>query len=288
MMTKVSFLDKIKILGDVISSSNLFIIAILLFIIIGFLFVTTNKSNEKSSKTVYILIYAAIIIFIMITYHTSLGNMIDYMMNNFFIAIYFPNLAIYLAAIIITNIITWTSIFDFKIDKIQKILNTIVFCLMHYLLILILHIITEKGLDVFTQSSVYGNGQALALIELSSTIFIVWIIFILLYKMIRKYFLNKDKNMVVEKEKNNALNNINKIKYPYIIKKDINQNTNTNKKTNNEIFDNLLTIDDYKLLLNILKEHKIKEQEEQERKRKELEEQNKYIELQALYKNIDR
>ena len=160
-MSNMSFLDKIKILGDVISSSNIFIIAIVIFIILGFLFITTNKSNYKSSRKVYILMYLAIILVIFITYNSSLSKMFDYMMNNFFIVVYFPNLAIYLAAIIATNIITWISIFDFKNSKILKIINVVVFCIIHYLLVLILNIITEKGLDVFTQTSIYGNKQVL-------------------------------------------------------------------------------------------------------------------------------
>lgn len=280
-MSNMSFLDKIKILGDVISSSNIFIIAIVIFIILGFLFITTNKSNYKSSRKVYILMYLAIILVIFITYNSSLSKMFDYMMNNFFIVVYFPNLAIYLAAIIATNIITWISIFDFKNSKILKIINVVVFCIIHYLLVLILNIITEKGLDVFTQTSIYGNKQVLALIELTSTIFVVWIIFLIVYKLIKKWLVKESQSLSIETK--NVLNDINKLECPYTVKGTIKKEKP--KSQTPTIYDNLLTLDDYKLLLNILKEQKLKQQEEVVKI--ESDEQSKFMELQALYKSID-
>ena len=91
-MNELSFIDKIQILGQVMSSSVLFIFAIILFIILAYLFTTTNKKNYKTSRIIYILMYIAIIAFIAITYNDSLGKMFDYMMNNLFIVVYFPNL----------------------------------------------------------------------------------------------------------------------------------------------------------------------------------------------------
>ena len=281
MMSNMSFLDKIKILGDVISSSNIFIIAIVIFIILGFLFATTNKSNYKSSRKVYILMYLAIISIIFITYNSSLSKMFDYMMNNFFIAVYFPNLVIYLAAIIATNIITWVSIFNFKNSKIIKVINVVVFCIIHYLLVLILNIITDKGLDVFTQTSIYGNKQLLALIELTSTLFVVWIIFLVVYKLIKKWLEKQSESSVTENK--TILNDINKLESPSTVKGTIKKEKQ--KVQAPIIYDNLLTLDDYKLLLNILKEQKQRQQEELARN--ESDEQSKFMELQALYKSID-
>lgn len=283
MMSNMSFLDKIKILSDIISSSNIFIIAIIIFIILGFLFATTNKSNYKSSRKVYILMYLGIISIIFITYNSSLSKMFDYMMNNFFIAVYFPNLAIYLAAIIATNIITWVSIFDFKNSKILKVINVVVFCIIHYLLVLILNIITEKNLDVFTQTSIYGNKQVLALIELTSTLFVVWIIFLIVYRLIRNWLVKESQSLSIENK--SILNDINKLESPSLVKGTIKKNKPKVQVQTPTIYDNILTLDDYKLLLNILKEQKQRQQEELARN--ESDEQSKFMELQALYKSID-
>lgn len=200
MMSKLSLLDKLKVLSDVTSSSGLFIVAIVILIALTALLITTNTKTRKISRFVCIAIYGAIIIVSILFYREELFELFDYMMNNFFIAIYFPNLAIYFAAIVTTNIILWISIFNRKITKWIRTINTIIFCFIHYLLILIINIITTNKLDIFDQTSIYENQEALALIELSSTIFVVWILFLIIYKIIRIYQDNQEINPKEELE----------------------------------------------------------------------------------------
>lgn len=200
MMSKLSLLDKLKVLSDVTSSSGLFIVAIVILIALAALLITTNTKTKKISRFVCIAIYGAIIIVSILFYREELFELFDYMMNNFFIAIYFPNLAIYFAAIVTTNIILWISIFNRKITKWIRTINTIIFCFIHYLLILIINIITTNKLDIFDQTSIYENQEALALIELSSTIFVVWILFLIIYKIIRIYQDNQEINPKEELE----------------------------------------------------------------------------------------
>ena len=185
-MIQMSFSEKLKVLVDVSSSSGICIASIFLLIFMAALFLTTNRKNAKSSKKLYASIYILLLIVVFIVYHDSLSTMFDYMMNNFFIVFYFPNLAIYLAAVIATNIILLVTIFNFREDKILKYLNTTIYCMIHYLLILILNVVAKNKLDVFDQTSIYKNTDASAIINLTSTIFIVWIIFIIIYKLIRK------------------------------------------------------------------------------------------------------
>ncbi len=185
MMKDLSFLDKLKVLVDVSSSSGLCIASIFVIVFLAFMMITTNKRNSKQTKMLYSIIYIVLIIVMFIQYGSSFSTMFDYMMNNLFIAIYFPNLAIYLAAIIATNIILWKTVFNFKEDKLLKVINTIIYSIMHYLLILILNVVNSSEIDVFDNASVYANNDALALIGLSSTIFMIWIIFIIIYKIIR-------------------------------------------------------------------------------------------------------
>lgn len=185
MMGDLSLLEKLKVFVDVSSSSGICIASIFILLFMAFMFLTTNKKNAKASKLLFIGIYVVLILVMLFQYQDSLYDMFDYMMNNFFIVFYFPNLAIYLAAIFATNIILMISIFNYKEDKLVKVVNTIIYCIIHYLLILILNIVNVKNLDVFSQSSVYGNEKASALISLTSIIFIVWIIFLVIYKIIR-------------------------------------------------------------------------------------------------------
>ena len=224
-MMKTSIIDKLNIIFELTKSSNLFIavIAFLLFIVV--VAITNNKKNESTTKKIYLCIYAFVILGILIAYYSSIGKMFDYMMNNFFIAIYFPNLAIYLAAIITVNIIFLVSVFNNNISKFIKNLNIIIFALMNYLLALILNIIHTNKLDVFTQTSIYGNKEAQALIELSSTVFLIWIFFLIVYKMIMIYQRKTNpvdayrvEKVVVEKRKRILPSNIREIRATEVVK----------------------------------------------------------------------
>ena len=102
-MSKLSFIDKMGILVEVSKSSKLFILVLL--VALGVVYSTTNRKTAKRNKIIYILVTIFIMVLIVATYHAPLGNMFGYMMDNFFIAAFFPNLAIYCAALIIMNII---------------------------------------------------------------------------------------------------------------------------------------------------------------------------------------
>ena len=104
-MAKMSFIDKLGILFKIIASSKIYIIIFLVLLLIGYILTSRNRKKDKTLKRLCLLIYIIVLGIIIYKHRTNLGNMFDYMMNNFFIAVYFPNLAIYLAAIIITNII---------------------------------------------------------------------------------------------------------------------------------------------------------------------------------------
>ena len=335
-MSKLSLFDKLKILIDVTSSSGLFLMALLLVVSMGYIFATTNKKNAKSSKIVYTIIYVLIILTTGIIYKDSLAKMFDYKMNNFFIVVYFPNLAIYFAAIIATNIILWVSMFNFKVNKLIKRINVIIYSILHYLLILIINVITTKKLDVFTQKSIYENKQALGLIELSSVIFVVWIIFLIVYKLIRKYQTRNDQGNVKVIRKRILPENINVIKHPEeanyeetkekllpdnikvtnypdtvnvetkevltekepILPENINvvkhpdsvvEKEEISKKEKEKEIEELFTLDDYKLVLQLLKEHKAKEKQEAEERIKQIEEdEKKYKQIEEIYRRSNK
>lgn len=285
-MTKMSFTDKLGVLLNVINSSKEYILIFFVLLFIGYVILSTNNKKSKKMKNVFLMIYLFIIGTIIYMYHTNLSNMFDYMMNNLFIVIYFPNLAVYLAAIITTNIIMWISIFSNKTPNFIKNINVALYSMITYLLILILNVIKENKLDVFTQSSVYGNATAQALIELSSILFIIWIAFLTIYKIIKTIIVRPKEISVQQKVERQVIERkapkpYRQIQPPYIVK--ANMNTIKVEKNESQKYDDLLTLDDYKLLLNILREQKEKEQREKDRQARIDKEQAKFRELQSLY-----
>ena len=201
-MEKLTLGKELSLFFKIISENKFSIVILLFLIFLTFIFITTNKKNIKTTKKIYIGIYSFITLFLLIFNGKHLGKFFDYMMNNFFIAIYFPNFAIYFAAIIISNIIVLISIFNQKITKLIKNINIIVYTFITYLLILLIGIISKSDLDVYSQASIYKNTSAHALISLTSTVFMLWIIFLVLYTIIKKFIIkDKNKEEVIVKEK---------------------------------------------------------------------------------------
>ena len=106
-MTQLSFSEKLEVIKNLLSSAVIAIVFLLVIVFLGFLFITTNRHNAKESKKVYLSLYVASLLALLIQYGSSLGKMVDYFMNHVFILIYFPNLAVYFLAIIVTNIVMW-------------------------------------------------------------------------------------------------------------------------------------------------------------------------------------
>ena len=272
-MEKLTLGKELSLFFKIISENKFSIVILLFLIFLTFIFITTNKKNIKTTKKIYIGIYSFITLFLLIFNGKHLGKFFDYMMNNFFIAIYFPNFAIYLAAIIISNIIVLISIFNQKITKLIKNINIIVYTFITYLLILLIGIISKSDLDVYSQASIYKNTSAHALISLTSTVFMLWIIFLILYTIIKKFITkDKDKEEVIVKEKivkeRILPDNIKEVPIPAfatvvtpITEEEINKKAEIEiqKRVNTRLrethqLDNMLSKKDYMIILKMLKD----------------------------------
>lgn len=291
-MSKLSLSDKLSILIEVSKSSYLFVLVIIILLFLGIVYFTTTKKNAKRARYIYLISSVFIIIFFLTTYHGSLKEMFTYMMDNFFIAFYFPNLAIYTFSIIVTNVIFLISIFNYKISKLIKRINIVIYIIINYLLLLILGVIKNNNLNVFSQTSIYGNKEAIALIELTSLVFFTWIIFLIIYRIILIYLKKEYKPPVkrlirIKRVKKLPENYIPKEIPKVVYGKSLSNNKNNQKNLDLlKAYDQMFTLEDYKLLLNMLKEQKEKQRLLEKTREEENKEKNKFAELEALYKSM--
>ena len=323
-MSKLSLLDKLSLFIDVAKDSIWSVLILIILIVLVYIFSGTNKKTMKRNKIIYIGFSLLILIILFICYLPSIGKIFDNMMNNLFIVIYFPSLAVYFAAIIVTSIILWISLFNQKTSEIIKRLNLVVYLIINYIFALLLYTINNNKLDIFSTESIYGNKQATALIELTSIIFVVWIVFLILYKIVLTYvrrdyrpevkkvlvkkevkklpenYLNIDVPKTVygniskpkQEEKNYSYTNapsmvygnINKNEKPYIeinapkvVYGTIPKKYSIDNKT--KVYEDMLTLEDYKLLLKLLKEKKLKQAKEEVI-------QPNFTELENLFRSI--
>lgn len=199
-MKQLSILDKLKVILDLTLANKIFILILLLLGGLAIMFITTNKKNIKRNRKIFIGLYLFVIALIIIIFNSSIFSMCESMMNNLFIIFYFPNISIYVGAIIATNIIMLVSLFNKKTSKINKVVNSIVFFILHYILVLILNVVSTNHLNVFNSKNLYSNTDIHSLVELSGNIFIIWIIYLTLYKIINNYLMKKKSSVIVKEE----------------------------------------------------------------------------------------
>lgn len=203
-MSRTTFLQKLGVLIETTTSSYLLLLGIGILLALGVILFTSNRKTKKRNKIVYIVYSLIICLFLLLNHHQALNKVFDYLMENLFLVFLFPNYAFYFLEIVITNIIIWLSLFHYKTSDAIKRLNIIVYLLMNYLLMLLLSVVDSNKLDIFSITSIYSDEKATALMELSSSIFVTWIIFLLLYKgiliYIRKDYKEPGKKIQIVKE----------------------------------------------------------------------------------------
>ena len=322
-MSKLSLLDKLSLFLDVAKDSLWSVLILLMLIVLVYIFSNTTKKTMKRNKIIYIGFSLLMLIVLLICYLPSIGKVFDNMMNNLFIVIYFPSLAVYFAAIIATSIILWVSLFNYKTSQIIKRVNLVMYLIINYLFALVLYTINNNKLDIFSTESIYKNKEATALIELTSILFVVWIIFLVVYKLVLIY-LRKDyrpqvKKVIVKKEIKKLPENYLNIEVPSMVygnisktKKDEKNYSYTNAPSmvygnvakvkpyieidapkivygtipkkysidnKTKVYEDMLTLEDYKLLLKLLKDQKKKEVKEEVI-------QPNFTELENLFRSI--
>lgn len=243
-MIRLSLFEKIKSLVDLVSSSYFFMFILFIFILISIYLFNTIKKDEIKTKKTYVYIYSIIMFATMIIYNSQIFDLFDYLINNIFIILCFPNLATYILMILILNIVIIKTVFSKKVKKYVKLTNIIVYSSIHFILILILDIINKNNIDVYDQTSLYSNQELLNLVSITIIIFISWLIINIII-----YFINKTNHQI----KDNTI----------IENKKETQNIQVNNVSNNTIYNNFdgniknvnledLNLEDYKRLRNIL------------------------------------
>lgn len=277
-MSYISIIDRIKVVFDLIVSSQILVSTIIL-ILMAIFFSINDKFNVKRMFKMILIINAIAFIALIIVYNNEIIKTFDEIINKVFLNFYFPSVEIYLFILLFMIVTLIISIFKINMRKSQKVINTVSFFLMFYLFIALLYVISTKNIDIFNPQSIYTNSQAISLLELSTLIFIVWIIITLINSIsnyIYCYIMNK-KTRVVNEELADSMDSLRENAYnidnsyvPYMANDVININSeDLYKDSNNDItvsdvkpqFVNVennvkgkYSLEQYKIFNNILKQ----------------------------------
>lgn len=189
-MNDFSLVEKIKILMDLIVSSPLFLFFSMLIISIIIFFIICIKNNKKINKWIFISIWCVVGLMLIINYNSVILNLIDNLFNNVFMALYFPNLTVYIIVLSVSNFFFIYSVFSKKMIKSHKVINIINALIINIFLVLIIDIVNREGINVYDTLTIYSDSNLLVLLELNSAVFTSWILLNLLitaYHKLKKY-----------------------------------------------------------------------------------------------------
>ena len=191
-MVEYTLLEKIKTLFNLITNSPLFLILVLgiLLMIIDIAFIS---KTDKKTKIIYSIISIIVIILLMDSYFNSLISLFDTIAKNIVSIIYFPTMLQYILMLLASLIILIFSVASKKININIKRINILVLIINTFLFFLILDQINNNNVDLASKVSIYSNSILMILLELSIALFVVWIIGLILYKIIKRLSLRDTK-----------------------------------------------------------------------------------------------
>lgn len=183
----------------------------ILVFLVAFLIVFTFLLLKKaiSRKTYILLITITFLIGLGVTVITTSDITISFndVINNIFMGIYFPSVEIYISILIIMLIAVVNAFVNKKMGNGYKINNIVMFFTLVFLFISFLLTISDNRIDVFNKESIYTNVNCLVLLQLSTMVFIFWLIISLIIYLVNfiSNKINPDSKVVVEEKVNNEI-----------------------------------------------------------------------------------
>ena len=174
-MTYTSIFEKILLIFKTISTSWIYIAFIAVAIILIAL-LALKKISKKTSFLTTILATILVLSYTIYNYYEPISKMMNTLIDNMFINIYFPSAYAYLFILILINVIAVASLLNPRGEKIYKNVNGLCLIITDFILALILEIIAKDNIDIFAKKSLFANTTLVTLLEFSVNIFIVWLI----------------------------------------------------------------------------------------------------------------
>lgn len=182
-MVDTTLLDKLSLMYKFLSDKSIIMLIILLVIVILLDF--TYGNNNKQTKFMYIIILSLILIYGLFEYYKPLLNILDTYITYLFKLTYFPSIIEYMSMIFITIFIEIYSIK--KLNKVQKNINIWVSFIIEVLFVINVIALKNINIDLNSITSIYENDLLLSIFQVSSIIFMIWIIFNLLTYLIKSF-----------------------------------------------------------------------------------------------------
>lgn len=198
-MADFSIVEKIKLFFDSVISTPFFIVYAIIGILLMVMMILDIRRKKKISKLVYILCLTFLASFVIVKYFEYIIKIIDTFVEIIIQTLYFPNIAIYLVMLLISNITFFVIWFSKKNIKSYKIISIIGNGVIDFLFIMILSFIAKNNIDVSIDVKLFEDFTILTLLQLSMATFTSMYLLLLFVKLYRHFKL-LDKNVTFDDE----------------------------------------------------------------------------------------
>ena len=174
-MKYIELPQKIGILVNLILESKILIVALMVLLLLTFMFVNKNIGKVKY----FILMSLCLLVSLVVTIVTNsklLFTTFDNVMNNVFMNIYFPSVEFYIFMIVVMLIFAINAVFNVKVRTAHKINDISMFFITFFLFISFLITVASNNIDIFDKASIYTNQNAIVLLQLSTSVFALWLL----------------------------------------------------------------------------------------------------------------
>ena len=186
-MIQTSILEQFDLFFKLfLKQSNKYLILLVASLTLILLILANKFKNKKITKIICYLVYIAIFSYLIYTYNNEIFHLFDYLMDNLFLLLFFPNLAVYILILIITNVFLVKSTFSTSDSLIKKSINIFFFLIFNIIFYFIINNIITNNINVYEELSIYTNSELLNLIELNMKVFLIWLLVLLIINFVNK------------------------------------------------------------------------------------------------------
>ncbi len=186
-MVDTTIFNKLSLIFNFIKDNSFTFLILLLVLIMLIDLIYGN--NKKETKILYILSILLILIYGCFEYYKPLVNIIDVYITNIFRITYFPSIIEYFSMIIITIIIQLISIKKYNI--VHKNINLWVGIVIELLFVINVIAMENITVDLNTVTNIYEQDLLLSIFQLTSIIFMIWIVVNFIIFIIKLFLTNK-------------------------------------------------------------------------------------------------
>ena len=174
-MSYTNIIDKLEMLLNLITSSQLLVGVIVAMILTVLLYM--GKQISKKKLVLCNILIETVAISILVLKHTdSVVAIKDELIDLIFKNIYFPSFGVYMFIFGIMIIAFIASIVHFRMKKSYKIINLISFFAFTYLFITFMYLVFTNGINFFDSNSLYTNTSVITVLQLNLLMFVLWLI----------------------------------------------------------------------------------------------------------------